>query len=137
MIAAFIQWNVTAGSLLIFGGVMTAAGMFFQFSRVGASTVQILQARAMTLDEELSDARENLHQAELQVKDREAEIAELKARPDTEKVYEIVQQHHHENQKILTRLAETAEKSVETQAAAMQMLTLLVDRNRDRRANDE
>lgn len=134
--ASFIQWDVTAGSLLIFGGLMTLAGMFLQFSRVGSQTVQVLQVRADTLDEELADARDNLHQAELQIKDREAQIAELSARPDTEKVYLLVQQHHEENQQILNRLADAVEKGVETQAAAMQMLTVLVDRNRDRRTSD-
>lgn len=136
MVAAFIDWNISAGSLLIFGGLITLTGMFFQFSRVGASTVQILEARNRALDEDLTDARENIHQAELQIKDREAKIAQLEARPDTEKVYEIVQQHHAENQVILTRLAETAEKSAETLAAANQMLTLLVDRHRPNRASD-
>lgn len=137
MLLSFIQWDVSIGSLMIFGALISLAGVFFQFSRVGSATVQMLQVRAATLDEELTDARDNLHQAELQIKDKEAEIAELRARPDTEKVYHLVQQHHEENQQIMTRLAETGEKSAATLAAAVQMLTVLVDRTRSQRVTDD
>jgi hypothetical protein len=143
MTSLLVQWNITGGSILIFGGLLALAGVFFQFSRVGSQTVQVLQIRADTLARELDDARattaelqtrhdalvEAAHQAELAIKDREKEIERYKTMPDTEQMLGVFEAFQTATLKAFGELNSSLTPIAEGIAS-------LVERNRPERSTD-
>jgi septal ring factor EnvC (AmiA/AmiB activator) len=138
--------NVTGGSILIAATIVALAVGLYRVSPYGKQTVDTLkdllsatQAELAATIEQRESYREALdaaiadaHRLELLIKDREKEIAALEMRPDTTMLAAAIE-HLGTGQ---TALLRSMEKIEEAMASNTQALVLLVDRNRDRRADD-
>lgn len=96
----FIQTSISLGSLGVIAAIIGGVVAFWQIGPVGGSTVEMWQSRCEILERDLKDAKAavadlqakvdaltaSAHDAELATKDREREIAELRAMPDTQKM---------------------------------------------------
>ena len=139
----FIQTNVTLGSLGIIAAIVAGFVALWQVSPRGNSTVELWQSRCEILERELSDAKEKAvefqqrtdaltgaaHEAELAVKDREREIAELHARPDTAQMLSAFEMNQTAVLKVLDNISNglvTLSTGVET----------LIHRDQDGRTSD-
>jgi hypothetical protein len=106
------QWSISAGSMAIVGSLFVIAAFFYKYAPGAAAALETSQAAAesferlakargeqieemhaqhLSLNEaidqgkiDLEAAKDALHSVELTVKDRDAEIAALRAMPDTQ-----------------------------------------------------
>lgn len=102
MPVALIQTSISLGNIGVVIAVLGFCFTVWRLSPVGGSTVDLLQSQCEALERQvklLSEERshlshrvgqltEQLHHAELSIKDREKEIERFKAMPDTAKVLE-------------------------------------------------
>ena len=96
----FIQTSINLGTIGVIAAVCGLALAVVKISPVGGDTVEMWQSRCEILERDLRDAKTAVadlqakvdaltaasHEAELATKDREREIAELRAMPDTQKM---------------------------------------------------
>lgn len=105
------DWNFVGGGAIVALTILSLGVALWRISPVGSATVQTLQdlleareAKIKSLEAALDDESETLarelklrHDAELEVKDKETELAALNERPNTEQMLRTFETHHQEN----------------------------------------
>lgn len=111
LVAHGFDWNFVGGGAIVALTILSLGVALWRISPVGSATVQTLQdlleareAKIKSLEAALDDESETLarelklrHDAELEVKDKETELAALNERPNTEQMLRTFETHHQEN----------------------------------------
>lgn len=115
----FIQTSITLGSIGIIAAIVAGFAALWQIGPRGSSTVELWQSRCEILERELNDAKimaadlqakndaatASSHEAQLAVKDCEKQIAELQARPDTQRMLDAFEMNQTAVLKVLGDLS--------------------------------
>jgi len=150
MILAF-DWNVAGGAAFVSVALVTLGIAFWRLSPVGAQTVQTLQDlltardhKIKALEEALDDESETLaeemkarHDAELAIKDREAELAALNERPNTEQMLRTFEAHHRENLELSHMSLKNQEAILEMSRKTLEGVGAIIDQQRSDQSDQE
>ena len=139
-------WIIAA----IIGTGVTVAGFLLRSAPKGEEAIQLAQsatdswrARAEALDADLREEREARSSALEAIDSQREEItklrektAELSARPDTQQMLHVFEEHHADNQKAMKALLDNQSAGLDELRKVGEGLTRLLERDQTGRASD-